>query len=308
MTVLNTGYSVCYAFWLNWNENQTWQQAREKTQSTGVYTDRSCRGSVGSTYDNPYRFQIERSVMSFDTSSIPANATITSAVLHWRRVREVNQQNSTPNLYICPVSATGNNSGYYNQTYFGTVIATIANTIVYKSGGGNVNTYVDVSLPTANIIKAGTTLLGVRMGHDYLGNADAPGNHDNSINYMENEANGLGNPTTLIVTWTTPPAVTTGVASALQPISATLAGNVTDAGGGTVSERGVCWSTSANPTTTNPKATSAGSTGAYTVSATGLLPGTLYHFRSYVITENSTQYGADATFRTPGGAILFNLL
>lgn len=104
------------------------------------------------------------------------------------------------------------------------------------------------------------------------------------------------------------PAVTTGAATGVQPISAILAGNVTSAGGGTISERGVCWSLTANPTTANPKATSAGTTGAYTVSATGLLPGTLYHYRAYVTNENSTQYGSDATFRTSGGAILFNLL
>lgn len=94
------------------------------------------------------------------------------------------------------------------------------------------------------------------------------------------------------------PAVTTGSASSVDKTTATLAGNVTDAGGGTVSERGVCWSTGPNPTTASPKANSGTGTGSYTVPATGLTASTLYHYRAYVINENSTQYGADQTFTT----------
>ena len=94
------------------------------------------------------------------------------------------------------------------------------------------------------------------------------------------------------------PTVTTGTVTSVAQNTATGAGNVTDAGNGTISERGVCWSTSANPTTANSKATAAGTTGAYTASITGLNPNTLYHVRAYAINEAGTSYGNDTSFTT----------
>lgn len=246
-------------------------------------------------------YQIKRSTFTYDTSAVPVGATVHSVTLHWWRSFERNNQNADPNTYICPVSATGNNADYVNQVYFGAYVGIVPNSYGYdiNNGGGSPNVFVDIALTPTCIIKGGTTILGLRMGHDYI---NSPPGNEQKNNWME----GGTTQTTLIITYTTTPAVTTGVASALQPISAILSGTVTDYGSGTVSQRGVCWSTTANPTTANPKATTGSD--AISVQATGLLPGTLYHFRAYVITENSTQYGADASFRTPGGAILFNLL
>jgi hypothetical protein len=82
---------------------------------------------------------------------------------------------------------------------------------------------------------------------------------------------------------------------------------VTDAGGGTISERGICWKTSTGPTTSDSKATAAGTTGAYTASLTGLLPNTLYYVKAYAINEAGTSYGDEVTFRSSSDAgILFS--
>ncbi|NTW32247.1 MAG: hypothetical protein HGB12_06435, partial [Bacteroidetes bacterium] len=70
----------------------------------------------------------------------------------------------------------------------------------------------------------------------------------------------------------------------------------------TISERGVCWNTSATPTTANSKATSAGTTGAFTSSITGLNTGTLYYVRAYAINSIGTSYGNQVTFSTPAPA------
>lgn len=105
------------------------------------------------------------------------------------------------------------------------------------------------------------------------------------------------------------PSVTTGSATNILINSATLSGEVTSEGSDPVSERGVCWGINENPTTSNDKATSAGTTGAYSVSAINLKPDTLYYYRAYAINEAGTSYGTNQTFKTKsqGGAFLLFL-
>lgn len=95
------------------------------------------------------------------------------------------------------------------------------------------------------------------------------------------------------------PTVTTQAVSDVGPTTATGNGNVTSDGGATVTERGVCVSTSANPTTADDKFTAAaGGTGAFTAAITGRTRGTLYHVRAYAINSEGTSYGADVEFTT----------
>jgi hypothetical protein len=94
------------------------------------------------------------------------------------------------------------------------------------------------------------------------------------------------------------PTVTTEAVSSITDTTATGNGTVTDDGGDTITERGIVWSTSANPTTADDKATSAGTTGAFTASLTGLTSGTLYHARAYATNSVGTSYGDDVTFTT----------
>lgn len=95
--------------------------------------------------------------------------------------------------------------------------------------------------------------------------------------------------------------VTTSAPSNILTTTATGNGNVTDDGDATITERGVCWATSSNPTTSDNKATSAGTTGAYTPSMTGMTKGTVYHVRAYAINSKGTAYGSDVQFQTDAG-------
>lgn len=106
--------------------------------------------------------------------------------------------------------------------------------------------------------------------------------------------------TTLTIQDGAPPTVTTGgVSGNTTGNSITLAGNVTSDGNEAITERGVCYGTSANPDTSGSKVISAGTTGAYTVNVVGLSQGTTYHYRAYAINSKGTSYGADLTFTTP---------
>lgn len=80
--------------------------------------------------------------------------------------------------------------------------------------------------------------------------------------------------------------------------TALTGGNVTADGGCSVTERGVCYSTSSNPTTSNSKIVAAGTTGSYSCSLTNLSAGTTYYVRSYAINSNGTSYGTQITFVT----------
>ncbi len=75
-------------------------------------------------------------------------------------------------------------------------------------------------------------------------------------------------------------------------------GNVVSDGGAPVTERGICWSTTPNPTTGNNKVTSGTGTGTFTCSVTGLAENTHYYFRAYAVTAYGTDYGEQKTIIT----------
>ncbi len=93
---------------------------------------------------------------------------------------------------------------------------------------------------------------------------------------------------------TTKPDVAT-----ITSTTAVSGGNITADGGAPVTERGVCWATTANPTTANNKVASGAGTGNFTANITGLQPGTLYHVRAYAINSFGPAYGGDESFTTP---------
>lgn len=94
------------------------------------------------------------------------------------------------------------------------------------------------------------------------------------------------------------PTVTTGSAT-YTAITANVSYEIISDGGGTLTNRGVCWSTSANPTISNSKTIYTASVGSFTDVLRGLSGGTTYHVRAYVTNESGTAYGSDVSFTTP---------
>ena len=95
------------------------------------------------------------------------------------------------------------------------------------------------------------------------------------------------------------PTITTNTTSSVTISSAISGGNISNNGGATVTTRGVCWSTSANPTIALSTKTVDGSgTGSFTSSITGLSPNTTYHVRAYATNSVGTSYGVDSVFTT----------
>lgn len=101
------------------------------------------------------------------------------------------------------------------------------------------------------------------------------------------------------------PTVTTTSASSITSSSAVTGGNVTSDGGATVTERGVCYSTSQNPTTSNSKVTSGSGTGSFTCNLTGLQPNTTYYVRAYAKNSVGTAYGSQISFTTSSAPVTY---
>ncbi len=94
------------------------------------------------------------------------------------------------------------------------------------------------------------------------------------------------------------PTVTTSSVSSITENSAISGGNVTDDGGGSVTSKGVCWSTSQNPTLSDNNTNDGTGTGSFTSSLTGLMSNTTYYVRSYATNIVGTQYGPEVSFQT----------
>ena len=93
--------------------------------------------------------------------------------------------------------------------------------------------------------------------------------------------------------------VVTDEATGIQTTSAKCGGNVVDDGGTTITERGICWSTSHNPTVSGSHASSGTGTGSFTASMTGLTANTKYYVRAYATnSQNTTVYGNKVSFTT----------
>ncbi|MFM7585665.1 MAG: FISUMP domain-containing protein, partial [Bacteroidota bacterium] len=80
--------------------------------------------------------------------------------------------------------------------------------------------------------------------------------------------------------------------------SATGGGRILSDGGSPITSKGVCWSTTRNPSLVHPNATAGGSSFTYSVSLTGLNPGTWYYVRAFATNSAGTAYGPERMFHT----------
>ncbi len=94
------------------------------------------------------------------------------------------------------------------------------------------------------------------------------------------------------------PSVQTGSVSSITTSSAVISGNVTSDGGATVTDRGICVSTSQNPTTSNSCYGGGSGIGTYSSTISSLSSSTTYYARAYAINSIGTAYGAQTSFTT----------
>ena len=108
---------------------------------------------------------------------------------------------------------------------------------------------------------------------------------------------GYGNQVSFKTSPWVPIPTTVGI-SEITMTSSRSGGNISSDGGTTVTARGVCWSTSANPTIENSKTTDGTGTGLFTSYITGLTSGTIYYVRAYATNSSGTGYSGQIIFNT----------
>jgi len=92
------------------------------------------------------------------------------------------------------------------------------------------------------------------------------------------------------------PTVTTSETSDITTTGATLSGNVTSAGGATVTARGFLYGTNSNNLSQTVQ--SGSGTGSFTKALTGLTSGTTYYYKAYATNSAGTAYGELMSFTT----------
>ena len=100
---------------------------------------------------------------------------------------------------------------------------------------------------------------------------------------------------------TTPAVVTTSIVINITLTTATSGGDIQSIGSTNVTERGICYGTSINPTISGTKVSETSTSfpsGSYFENMTGLISATMYHVRAYAINSGGISYGADVSFAT----------
>ncbi len=95
------------------------------------------------------------------------------------------------------------------------------------------------------------------------------------------------------------PVITTNAVSILSPTTAFWGGDVTYEGTSSVLQKGICWSTSSNPTLANSFTNDGSGIGTFNSNIYPLSPTTNYYLRAYATNSSGTAYGNVVTFTTP---------
>lgn len=94
------------------------------------------------------------------------------------------------------------------------------------------------------------------------------------------------------------PTVTTEEVTNISSSSAVSGGNISSDGGFSITARGICISTSHNPTINNTHTTDGTGTGKFTSYLTDLSSNTTYYIRAYATNSAGTSYGKEISFTT----------
>lgn len=98
---------------------------------------------------------------------------------------------------------------------------------------------------------------------------------------------------------TAPILASTTAITGLSANTAVSGGNITSNGGSALTERGVCWGTTTDPTLgVNNFTTDGTNTGIFPSAISGLTASTIYHVRSYATNSAGTSFGPDVQFTT----------
>ena len=188
-----------------------------------------------------------------------------------------------------------------------------ATDITYTSAvcGGNVTSDGGAEVTARGICWGTTTEPTINDSHTSDGNGT--GDFSSSINglsenttyyvraYATNEkGTSYGETESFTTMGISLPTIITSEVTDVKYTSAVCGGNVTSDGGTEVTERGICWSTNAEPTINDDHTTAGNGTGTFSSNINDLSENTTYYVRAYATNEKGTNYGEVKSFKTLG--------
>jgi len=218
--------------------------------------------------------------------------------------------------YVRAYATNAAGTAYGNEVQFTTLAqlpivstAAISNiTATTASGGGNVTSDGGASVTSRGI--CWSTSPNPTIASNYTTNGIGTGSFNSSLTnlgvattyyvraYATNAAGTAYGNEVQFTTLAQLPIVTTAAISNITATSASGGGNVTSDGGASVTSRGICWSTSPNPTITGNYTTNGTGTGSFNSSLTNLGVATTYYVRAYATNATGTSYGNEVQFTT----------
>lgn len=223
--------------------------------------------------------------------------------------------------YVCAYAENGEGTGYGEVVSFSTQAATTAPTI-------GTTTVSDITETGASLTAEITSDGGMEItekGFCYSSTNAEPSINDskvtsmtegNSITGTLNEltantayyvrayaTNGKGTSYGAVQQFTTAdnrtaPTVGTTTVSNITETGASLTAEITSDGGLEITEKGFCYGTNPDPSTSNSKVTSRAEGNSITATLSGLTSSTTYYVRAYAINSKGTSYGATQQFTT----------
>jgi uncharacterized protein (TIGR02145 family) len=167
---------------------------------------------------------------------------------------------------------------------------------------GTGNYYLGIELNTGSgYVTMGTTQLlsvpyALYANSSGSSNSNLPSgtNIGDRLNWIWNGTAWIPTPSSALI-----PQITTTLISSVTNSTANSGGVISNSGGDTISAKGVCWSTSPNPTIALTTKTNNGiGTTTFSSNISGLLPITTYYVRAYATNSFGTAYGQEEVFTT----------
>ena len=285
----------------------------------------------GATINNIGSSSITANGVCWSTSATPttANSKTTDAIGASTFSSSITSLNVNTTYYVRAYATNSFGTGYGDQLTFTTLppeVATFATTTSSAITGYSALVSSSISSDNgASVTERGvcySTTTNPTTSSSKQTNGTGIGAYDITITgllasttyYVRSYAtNSVGTSYSAEISFTTGarslPTLTTTAVSSIAGTTATSGGNITSSGNDLLTARGVCWSTSSNPTIANFKTTDGTTTGTYTSALTGLSANTTYYLRAYATNSVGTEYGNQVTFTTTPtlqGSLSFN--
>jgi hypothetical protein len=149
-----------------------------------------------------------------------------------------------------------------------------------------------ISLPISVTLQINLVKVLDKNGQRIIVASDATSRHGAKGSGFGRTANGQ------IISAPNATRISLSEAASITQTAATFTVSIPNVRGGAVTSRGICWSTSINPTLANSNAIDAGTSGNYTISISGATGGTKYYVRSFITNNLGTVYSRQVSFTT----------